>query len=196
MRQRHPSRMEDASHCTLCGFRENYIPHGSTLLSGLSARHPGCRNGNDGSGRRFHLGGWQARLLAGGQVQTPRRRGRMAGRTFRPSGGAKHHRASAGNRAASPGGMTAGLQRFGRKAHRPKYSPINKCVFGCHNRRAAALAPACSARTAAHLPPCIASASRTSGSVCQNSHLFLVEYLVAGAALPGVAVAVVAVGLL
>ena|GEM_PF-4672170 len=53
-----------------------------------------------------------------------------------------------------------------------KYLPINKCVFGCHNRRAAALARACSARTAAHLPPCTAS-----GSVCQNSHLFLAKHL-------------------
>ena len=53
-----------------------------------------------------------------------------------------------------------------------KYSPRNKCVFGCHNGRAAALARACSARTAAHSRPCTAS-----GSVCQNSHLFLAKYL-------------------
>ena len=35
--------------------------------------------------------------------------------------------------------------------------------FGCHHRRAAVLAAACSARTAAQRPPCIAS-----GYVCQN----------------------------
>ena len=50
-----------------------------------------------------------------------------------------------------------------KQFHNPKYSPVNKCVFGCQSRRVAASARACSARTAARSPPCTAS-----GSVCQK----------------------------